>query len=81
MLRKARPEWQDSLASRIPVYIGCAVAGDTMGAMWLTPSEIIKQVSLASNPQLLACIAHWTGSTRALASASTCARPPKDRPD
>lgn len=40
---QARPEWQESLATRIPVYMACAVAGDTMGALWLTPSEIIKQ--------------------------------------
>jgi hypothetical protein len=38
-----KPEWQDTNAAKIPVYIGCACVGDTVGALWLTPSEIIKQ--------------------------------------
>lgn len=37
------PEWQNSLATKVPVYIGCAALGDTIGALWLTPSEMIKQ--------------------------------------
>ena len=51
---QARPEWRESLGARIPVYIGCAVVGDTMGALWLTPSEIIKQVLKAQRHLLLA---------------------------
>jgi hypothetical protein len=30
-------------APKIPVYVGCAMAGDVVGSVWLTPSEIIKQ--------------------------------------
>mmetsp|Transcript_32866 Transcript_32866/g.52924 ORF Transcript_32866/g.52924 Transcript_32866/m.52924 type:complete len:377 (+) Transcript_32866:119-1249(+) len=38
-----RPEMQESLSTKVPVYITCACAGDTIGAVWLTPSEIVKQ--------------------------------------
>jgi solute carrier family 25 S-adenosylmethionine transporter 26 len=38
-----KPEWNESFATKIPVFIGCAVVGDTVGAIWLTPSEIVKQ--------------------------------------
>ena len=31
------------MQAKIPVYVGCACVGDTVGAVWLTPSEIIKQ--------------------------------------
>jgi len=37
------PEWQNSLATKIPVFVACACIGDTLGAIWLTPSEIVKQ--------------------------------------
>jgi len=38
-----KPEWNDSFTTKIPVFIGCACVGDTVGAVWLTPSEIVKQ--------------------------------------
>ena len=37
------PEWQESYLTKIQVYVGCACLGDTIGALWLTPSEIVKQ--------------------------------------
>ena len=39
----ARPELQDSLHTKVPVFVGCACVGDTIGALWLTPTEIVKQ--------------------------------------
>jgi len=33
--------WHD--APKLPVFIGCAMVGDIVGSVWLTPSEIIKQ--------------------------------------
>jgi solute carrier family 25 S-adenosylmethionine transporter 26 len=38
-----KPELNESFTTKIPVFIGCAVVGDTVGAIWLTPSEIVKQ--------------------------------------
>jgi len=37
------PEWQDSYTTKIPVFVACACLGDTLGAIWLTPSESVKQ--------------------------------------
>jgi solute carrier family 25 S-adenosylmethionine transporter 26 len=37
------PSLNESFKTKIPVFVGCACVGDTIGAIWLTPSEIIKQ--------------------------------------
>ena len=71
MMRQARPEWRDSLGTKIPVYVGCAVVGDTMGALWLTPSEILKQVCRC---RCLPKPADKAGVGRPQASVVVCAR-------
>ena len=43
ILIRRHPEWQDSFQTKIPVYVGCACLGDTIGALWLCPSEKVKQ--------------------------------------
>ena len=59
-----KPEWNDSFTTKIPVYVGCACVGDIIGAVWLTPSEIIKQrlQSGAADSSMAAMKSIWADS-------------------